>query len=65
MCRYICQALHARIPDQLRHHFIDPLSLVLSTGTSLLLVPYGAGGSAQDLINKYLQQGQASEVFCL
>ena len=58
MRRYICQALHARLPAELRRGFVDPLHLALGPGASVLAQPLGAGGSLQGLVNAYLAQGQ-------
>ncbi|GAB4819516.1 hypothetical protein N2152v2_006562 [Parachlorella kessleri] len=56
---YICQVLQARTHEaDLRCGFIDPLSLVVGAGSSVLVTPHGGGGSVQDLLNIFLKQGQ-------
>lgn len=56
--RYICQVLHARLPEALRPRFVDPSALAVGPWASLLVQPFGPCGSLQDLLNAYLKQGQ-------
>lgn len=56
---YISRVLQGRLPEELRAGFGCPQQLLmLEGGAAALLMPLGAHGSLQDLLNAHLTQGR-------
>ena len=59
---YISRVLQGRLPDELRAGFgCAQQLLMLEGGAAALLMPLGAHGNLQDLLNAHLSQGRVGD----